>query len=213
MIVWTQMTHEPIQICTVHLTSQRMFINWVNAVDDSQQRIYSTDASNLSPFKLGAAWSITSRSKYSVSFSQISLMQIDTPLSRLINSIDLWGKNCASPLGICTLLIYLSLDCHKGLPFSNIGPQVVLCGPWNCQSRYYSHHHGIFWDAWCHTAYGGTRSANFVMPILLGACTHSNPAIRPQIINSLCLPWEHRELKEGKVQDGAHKVRKMEESK
>jgi len=66
-IIITPKTHEPIQKATVYTTSQRRFINRVNAVDRSQQTIYLTEARSLPALASGSACSNTRRTGFGIS--------------------------------------------------------------------------------------------------------------------------------------------------
>ena len=119
----------------VYTTSQRRFINRVNAVDCSQQRIPLTEARSLPPLVSGKACSNTRWTRFGISSSQESVRQVETSSSHLIKTIFSRGKNRGSPRDLYIRLMYLAPRWPKRLTACNFGPQIVSCNHRKCRIR------------------------------------------------------------------------------
>jgi len=111
----------------VYTTSQRRFVNLVNAVDCSQQRIHLTEFRTLPPSASGATGGNTRMTGFSISLYPVSLNQVETFWSRSRRNIFFRLKNFGSPSDLYILLMYLVRGRPKILISCNIGPLIAAC--------------------------------------------------------------------------------------
>ena len=123
----TPKTHEPIRKPTVYTTSQRRFINRVNAVDCSQQRTHQTEARGQPPAESGAACGNTRRTGFGISPSQASFSIVEKSSSCTINTILSRGKERGSLQDLYNRPMNLTPGRPNRLTPINFGRQIVPC--------------------------------------------------------------------------------------
>jgi len=180
--------HEPIRKPTVYTTSQRRFINQVNAVHCSQRRTHWTESRSQSPSALDGAGGHTWRTRSGISCSQVSWSQVEKSLSSSTKTILSGTMDCAIPLNVYNWAMYLPPGQPSQLTSCNFGTQIVL------SHHQISRHWIVSWiSLWYrysgqHIMRGGTRSANFVPPIRPVGCDHPISATCQQSFHPGCLP-------------------------
>jgi len=119
----------------VYTTSQRRFINRVNAVDCSQQNKHQTEARSLPPSTSGTGCGNTRRTGFGISLSKVSFSQVETSSSRSIKTIFSWRKNSWSPAAVYIRTMYLAPRQPNWLTSCNFGPPNGPMWPPEIQNR------------------------------------------------------------------------------
>jgi len=110
---------------TVYTTCQRRFINEVNAVDCSQQRIQLTETRSLPPWAMHSTGSIIRRTAFKISSSQLSLSLVELSLSHPMRPVSPGVRTVKGHriYTICQWILHLARA--NGLTSCNIGPSIV----------------------------------------------------------------------------------------
>lgn len=125
-IILTPMVHEPIDNPTVNTTNKWRFMNWVNVVNCSQQRIHLTETRSLPLLPLGIACG--NMTGFMSAASPECLNQVEISLFRLRKANFSRGKVCESPLDVYNWLMYVAPGQSNRLTACIFGPQIV---PWD----------------------------------------------------------------------------------